>query len=140
MSRSIPKEALDELRAIPLFGGCTDKELGEIKKLADEVDIKNGDVIVRQGAFGQDVFVLLTGSVTVSHGGVEVAQLAAGSHFGELAPLDHLPRSATVTALSDARLLVFGAREFSTLLGAHPTVSRKMMSDLAQQAREAQSS
>lgn len=138
MNRAMSKEALEELRSIPLFVGCNDKELAEIKKLADEIDIKAGEVIFRQGAFGQDAFVLLSGAVTVSVGGNEVAHLTVGSHFGELAPLDHLPRSATVTAQSDARLLVFGAREFSSLLGAHPTVSRKMMSDLAHLAREAQ--
>ena len=138
MNRAMSKEALEELRSIPLFVGCNDKELAEIKKLADEIDIKAGEVIFRQGAFGQDAFVLLSGAVTVSVGGNEVAHLTTGSHFGELAPLDHLPRSATVTAQSDARLLVFGAREFSSLLGAHPTVSRKMMSDLAHLAREAQ--
>jgi CRP/FNR family transcriptional regulator, cyclic AMP receptor protein len=137
MSRAISKEALEELRAVPLFEGCSDKELTEIKKLADEVDIKAGEVIVRQGAFGTDAFVLLNGSVTVSVHGSEVATLQTGAHFGELAPLDHMPRSATVTALSDSRVLVFGGREFSSLLGAHPAVSRKMMADLAHRAREA---
>ncbi len=138
MNRAMSKEALEELRSIPLFSGCSDKELGEIKKLADEVGIKAGEVIVRQGAFGQDAFVILSGAVTVSVGGNQVAELTAGSHFGELAPLDHLPRSATVTAQTDARVLVFGAREFSSLLSTHPTVSRKMMTDLAHRAREAQ--
>jgi CRP/FNR family transcriptional regulator, cyclic AMP receptor protein len=136
MSQSASKQLLEDLRSIPLFASCTDKELAQIKRLADEVDIAAGTMIVRQGAFGSEAYVLISGSVAVSVNGNGVAKLTDGAYFGELAPLDHLPRSATVTALSDVRALVFSAREFSTLLADHAGVNRKLLAEYAHRLRE----
>jgi CRP-like cAMP-binding protein len=136
MSRTASKQQLEDLRSISLFESLSDKELSTIARLYDEVEIAAGQVIVRQGAFGQEAFALASGSVTVTVNGEQVATLAPGSYFGELSPLDHSPRSATVTAVTDARLFVFGPREFATLLSDHPGVSRKMLADMAHRVRE----
>jgi CRP/FNR family transcriptional regulator, cyclic AMP receptor protein len=136
MSQSASKQLLEDLRAVPLFSACTDKELSQIKRLADEVIIPAETVIVRQGAFGQEAYVLLSGSVSVTVSGSEVATLTDGAYFGELAPLDHLPRSATVTATTEVRTLVFNSREFSTLLTEHAAVNRKLLADYAHRLRE----
>jgi CRP/FNR family transcriptional regulator, cyclic AMP receptor protein len=137
MSRTASKHQLEDLRTISLFESCSDKELTELTRLYDEVNIEAGQVIVRQGAFGQEAFMLLSGAVTVIINGEQVAMLSEGTYFGELAPLDHSPRSATVTAVTDARLFVFGAREFATLLSDHPSVSRKLLADMAHRVRSA---
>jgi CRP/FNR family transcriptional regulator, cyclic AMP receptor protein len=136
MSHSASKQLLEDLHTVHLFSSCTDKELAQIKRLADEIDVPANTMIVRQGAFGQEAYVLLSGTVTVSVNGTKVAELTDGSYFGELSPLDHHPRSATVTSSSDARLLVFNAREFSTMLAQNPGVNRKLLADLALRLRE----
>jgi CRP-like cAMP-binding protein len=136
MSSSASKQLLEDLRTVPLFEACTDKELTQIKRLGDEIIIPAGSVIVRQGAFGQEAYVILSGSVSVSVSGTDVATLTDGSYFGELAPLDHLPRSATVTATTEVRALVFNSREFSTLLAEHSAVNRKLLSDYAHRLRD----
>ena len=53
--------------------------------------------------------------------------LGPGSFFGEMALLDQGPRSATVTAETDMRLLVLGSREFSALINEVPQVAVRIM-------------
>jgi CRP-like cAMP-binding protein len=55
---------------------------------------------------------------------------------GELALLDHGPRTATVTAATDLRVLVLGAREFSGIVDEVPTIAHKLMRSLAARIRE----
>jgi CRP/FNR family transcriptional regulator, cyclic AMP receptor protein len=64
--------------------------------------------------------------------------MGPGEVFGELALLDQAPRSATVTADSEMRLLVLNAREFATLLDDHPSVRRNVLAAVASRLREAE--
>ena len=66
--------------------------------------------------------MILDGEASASRGGVPVATLGPGDFFGELGLLDGPRRTATVTATTPMRLLVVGAREFRSMLGAFPTV------------------
>jgi CRP/FNR family transcriptional regulator, cyclic AMP receptor protein len=135
MSRIASKHQLEDLRAVPLFAASSDKELASIARLGDQVSIPAGQIVVRQGAFGQEFYVLLSGTATVEISGEPVAELQAGSYFGEFAPIDHSPRSATVTAHTDSTLMVFGPREFSSLLSEHPSINRRLLADFTRRLR-----
>ena len=108
-----PKVA--RLAALPLFEGCSRRELAEIARLVDEVDVPSGKVLMSQGRPGWECFVVASGHATVSIGGETVGSVGTSAVIGEVALVgDHL-RSATVTAESDMHLFVMDARGFRAL-------------------------
>ena len=137
MAKPSKTDKLAHLAAVPLFSSCTQKELKELASLCDEVDVSAGKVIVRQGSTGFECYVVHDGSLKVEIDGNLVTMLGAGSHFGEFAPIDKRPRSATVTAVTDATLLVLGPGQFSTALAHIPGFSMKLLAAMAERLREA---
>jgi CRP/FNR family transcriptional regulator, cyclic AMP receptor protein len=130
------KAFLDELRGIPLFAGCTRKELERLAGAGDEIDVSAGTVLADQGQTGREAFVVLRGSVSVRRNGRKVATLGPGAIVGELSLLDHGPRTATVTCDTDARLFVISQRHFLAVLDDVPTIGHKLMAALASRIRE----
>jgi CRP-like cAMP-binding protein len=128
----------EALASVPLFRSCNKRELGLIASLVDEIEIPKGRVLTRQGEPGRECFVITEGEASATMRGRRSARLRAGSCFGEMALLDQGPRSATVTAETDMRVLVLGSREFSTLIDRVPTVARRIMQALAERLREAE--
>ena len=87
---------LDHLAHVPLFDGCSRKELTSIAKAGDEIKMTEGTLIIDQGQMGREAFVVLDGQVTVKRGGRKITSLGPGGIVGELSLLDHGPRTATV--------------------------------------------
>ena len=132
------KSKAELLGNVRLFSSCTNRELGRIASLVDEVDAPKGKVIVRQGEPGRECFVIRDGRAKASVRGKGSVKLGPGSFFGEMSLLDGGPRSATVTAETDMRLLVLGSREFSSLVNEVPNVAVRMMRGLAERLRSAE--
>ena len=120
------------LTTVPLFSGCSKKELKTIATLADEIDLRKGKVLTRQGAPGREFFVLLEGTVEVVRDGKPVATLGEGDFFGELALISNIPRTATVTATSPIRTLVVFGRDFRRLLEEDPGIAMKVLGVMAE--------
>src|SRR3954454_13772168 len=93
------------LREVPLFAGLGKKDVEALGMIADELDVREGKVLARQGALGHEFFVLEAGSMTVDIDGETVAQLGPGSFFGEIALIAEDRRTATVTAAEDSTVL-----------------------------------
>jgi CRP/FNR family transcriptional regulator, cyclic AMP receptor protein len=127
---------LDHLAGVPLFSACSKKELQAVAKASDEINLPAGRVLCEQGTIGREAFVIVDGEAEVKRNNRKVATLGPGSYVGELALLDHGPRTATVTTTSDVTVLVLGAREFSGLLDEVPSISHKLMKALAHRIRE----
>lgn len=137
MQRSIPKEILDAVRAIPLFSMCNNKELREIARLGTRVSVPTGRVITTEGRSGRELLVILDGRATCRLRGKRLAHFGPGEFFGEMSLLDKGPRSATVTAESDMDLLVLDGHEFRSLIDASPGVAWKMLASMAGRLRNA---
>ena len=79
-----------------------------------------GQVIFEEGQLGEEMFVLLEGELVITLEGTPIDRLEAGSIFGEMALVDDQPRSATVAAVVDSKLLVINEARFVELLRDHP--------------------
>jgi CRP-like cAMP-binding protein len=123
---------LERIAQVPLFARCTKRELGQIGTLADEVELEKGTVVVKEGAFGQEFFILVSGTAKVTRKGKTVANLGPGDFFGEIALLHNAPRNATVTATSDVDALVVSHRDFTSLLATAPQIQAKVLQALAE--------
>lgn len=127
---------LDHLAAVPLFAGCTRKELETIARATVEVNLDQGREFVTQGDVGREAFIIVEGTADVLRGGHKIATLGVGEAVGELALLDHGPRTASVVAATPMTALVLGPREFSGVLDKVPTLTHKILGALASRVRQ----
>jgi CRP/FNR family transcriptional regulator, cyclic AMP receptor protein len=123
---------IDLLKRVPLFAGCSKAELRELALVADELDLREGRTLVREGQAGREFFVLVEGTVRVSRKGRKLNDLGPGDWFGEIALLANTPRTATVTATSPIRVLVVTDRSFRRVVESMPTIALKVLSTLGQ--------
>ena len=134
--RADPK--VKRLSQVQLFAACSKRDLSRIAFLAEEIEVPAGRVLTRQGDPGREAFVISEGQAKATIRGKGSAKLGPGECFGEMALLHSAPRSATVTAESDMRLLVLGSREFSTLIEDVPVIGRRVLAAVAERLREAE--
>lgn len=128
---------VERLRAVPLFVACSDKHLGKIASLADEVDAKPGTVLCREGQSGGDFFIIESGTAELRSSSGVTRTLAAGQFFGEIALLDHGPRTATVTAATPMRLFVLGPAQFRDLIHGDADIAVTLLRTVVQRLRGA---
>ena len=128
---------LERLGQVSAFRALSPAQLQALGRQADTLGVAAGVVLISQGDDGQECFVLLSGEVSVTVDGTEVAVLGDGAVFGELALIDPAPRDATVTTLSPVEVLVISAQRFAPLLDEVPQLARQIMVGLARRLREA---
>jgi CRP-like cAMP-binding protein len=126
----------EKLAGVPFFAGFSPEELERVADLADDVEAEPGAVLVEQGRVGQECFVILDGQAGVYVGDEHVTTSGPGSMVGEMALVDHRPRSATVVAETPMRLLGFDTKAFRSLLDEMPKASQRVMSLLNARAQE----
>jgi CRP/FNR family cyclic AMP-dependent transcriptional regulator len=122
---------LELIKRVPLFSGCSKRELEEIAAIADELSLAEGKELTREGARGQEFLVLIDGSADVRRKGRKINTLGAGDFLGEIALVTGAPRTATVTTTSPSRMLVVTARDFRSLLRHMPSLQLKVLEALA---------
>lgn len=130
------EQYIDQLASVPLFRGMNHKELREIAKATVELTLEADKEFVTQGDVGREAFIIVEGKAEVVRNGKTIAELGPGDCVGELALLDHGPRTASVIAAGPVTVLVLGPREFSGLLDEVPTLSHKILEVLAGRVRE----
>ncbi len=121
---------VDLLKSVPLFSGCSKSELRQLASSSDEVDLREGYVLVREGRPGREFFVLIDGKVRVEAQGKKLADLGGGDWFGEIALLTKVPRTATVTATSEVRALVLTDRSFRRVVETMPSIALKVLASV----------
>jgi CRP/FNR family transcriptional regulator, cyclic AMP receptor protein len=119
------------LRQAPLFEGLSKKELTELARRSEDMELDAGTVLCREGDVGQEFFVIVDGQVDVKRKGRKLGTRGAGDFIGEIALLEDIKRTATVTAKTPLRVFVLTRPAFTHLVNEHPAVERKVMRALA---------
>jgi MFS family permease len=115
-----PTKEIALLRTMPLFKPLPATTIDELALSLLSVQAAAGTVIVTEGDHGDRFFVIKSGEVEVSAGGEHLGTMSAGDHFGEIALLRDVPRTATVTATSDVSLYALERDEFLSAVTGHP--------------------
>jgi CRP-like cAMP-binding protein len=126
----------ERLHAVPWFAACTDDQLAEIARIAERLHVQEGEVILREGRLGRELFIILAGTVVVTRGDRVVNEWGPGGYFGELAAIEAAPRSATVTATTDLDVLIVGPREFEAMMDI-PGFRNALLVGMSRRIREA---
>lgn len=129
------------LGGVWLFSDCTDDELERIAALAQLVEVPAGEVVVREGDPGEEFYAIVAGTAIVSIADRgDMAELGAGSFFGEMALLDGGDRVATVTATAALVLLRLQRDAFNeTLALAMPALAPKLLAVVGRRMRALES-
>ena len=126
---------IEYLRRVPLFSECTDEELGRIAAIARSLEAPTGTVVTEIGKPGDAFFFIIDGWVSVQTPAGAGDPLRPGDFFGEMSLLDGEPRSATVTATTDLRLLVIDGTHFWRLMNETPDLVRRVLKVLTRRVR-----
>jgi CPA1 family monovalent cation:H+ antiporter len=119
------------IKHVPLFSGCSKKELAQIATIADELDFKPEKTLIREGSLGREFFVLVDGTAEVQRDGKRIDTAGPGDFFGEMALLTDQPRNASVVTTSAVDVLIITARNFRTLMESNPLIALKVMRGVA---------
>lgn len=122
------------LRSIPLFSGLSKKQLREVARHADEVDVPEGKNLLQEGSTPCEFFAIEDGSVEVRRDNEVLAQLGPGDFFGETALLDRGVRNATVTTVAPSTLVVMTPQEFRAMATAMPSVATQLQRAMEERA------
>ncbi len=134
------RQLVEQLKKVPLFSGCSARELASLGRFLREVDFPAGRQIVQEGRTGTGLHVIVEGETKVVVGDRTRRRLGPGDFFGEISLLDRGPRTATVIAETPVRTLSLSAWNFRAALKEHPSLAVKMLEELASRVRTAGSS
>jgi hypothetical protein len=130
------------LRRVPLFVDLSPPDLKHVAEAATEHVYADGDVLAEQGEPGDEMHVVVSGTIRVvmqGDGGPvrEVARRSRGECVGEMAVVSRAPRMATLIAEGEVRTLAIDRRRFERILRERPEASLAVMGVLCARLREA---
>ena len=131
---SNPKEA--RLLELDLFKNASKEALEHLASAADEVTVKAGTALTRQGHNHHEIYVIESGTASVQIEGNEVAEIPEGEFVGEVGFFLSTPATATVTAKTEMSVLVIPYNRFDQILNDNPDLVRAMVHELADRLRE----
>lgn len=115
------------LGRMPLFARLGERELLRVMQAVEVRSYEHGQTVIREGDKGDELFIVLSGKVNVVRGGETLTRLGAGEHFGEMALIRAVPRSATVNADGGAELIAIRRQDFFELLRTEHEIAVKML-------------
>ncbi len=121
------EQKVNYLKEVFLFKELTFPETVRVLRVVREIQAKHGDVIIREGDTGDELFILVEGQVDVSQGTVHLTTIEPGSHFGELGLIGDGIRSATVTARGECVLLGIRRKDFFDLVNGDHNLAVRLM-------------
>ena|SRR5437763_13422022 len=136
MITSSQNTKVEALRKVPLLAGLSRRELGELAKVAEDLDFPAGSVLARENTMSREFFAIVEGTVEMTRKGKHVVTIGPGDFIGEFSLLVCRPRQVTATAKTNVRAFVLTERHFVQLLRTSPGVEVKVMRSLVEWVRE----
>lgn len=125
------------LRKIPLFAALEPADLQRVAAIAEERSYAEGEVIGWEGELGDEMHVVLDGTVRVVRGDEEtIARRGSGEFVGEMSVITRSPRMASLIAEGDVRTVRIGYREFEGMVRERPDIALAVMRGLAERLTE----
>lgn len=123
---------LEVLKRMPIFRYLSYKELVSLLNITQVRDYQDQDLIIRENTQGDELYIILDGTVRLHKEDAFITQLQRGDHFGEMALVEAAPRSASGSAEGPARLLVVRRSDFFKIIRNQPQISVKILWSLVQ--------
>ena len=137
-------ENIEFLKNVPIFSELNDDTLFKLSQLGTLKTFDKDSIILSEQDAGSALFVMVSGKVKVARVSnddkskeVILTLLNPSDFFGEMALLDGLARSATVTSIEDSRVFIIQRNDFLNLIQEHPEVSIALLQELTQRLRAA---
>jgi len=115
------------LKRSPLFEGLSRRQLAQVAQLSDDLEVPAGTVLCKEGARGDEFFIIIDGEATATRGGERLTTFGSGDFFGEIALLEAVKRTATVIAATPLRFFVVSQQAFASVLATDPAIERKVL-------------
>lgn len=132
----IPRiERMRFLRSVPLFEGISGEDLLSVAEVVEQIEHAAGAAIFHEGDPGEDLYLVVRGRVAIERGGVRLAELGEREFFGDLAVLDHQPRSADAICVEDAQLLRLRGADLRELMVTRPPIVKGILEVLVRRLR-----
>ncbi|MCK5276109.1 MAG: cyclic nucleotide-binding domain-containing protein [Alphaproteobacteria bacterium] len=129
------QQEVDLLRKIPMFAKIEPAKLKLLAFTSERLSYSDGDVLFRQGEAGDAAFVIISGqaeiSIATDDGPLVVARLSDHDFVGEIAILCDVPRTATVTAVTNLEALRISKDLFFRMVKEFPEIAIEVMRELA---------
>jgi len=122
---------VDSLKKAPLFADLSKDELEQLAKITEDLEVDAGKVLCREGEPAGEFFVIIEGEAEATKDGAPLRTMGKGDFFGEIALLEDIPRTATVTAKTPLRFFVLTRQSFWGMVDRMPAVERKVLRALA---------
>ncbi len=128
-------ERLEYLKGIDLFESLTKEDIHNIAQRFTEVELKPGEILFQEGDTGDDMFILLKGSLKIIKNGRIITVTQPVDYVGEMALIEEKPRSATVAAVDGCLLLQINHNDFRKFFSCQPDSLVSLMKSLSRKIR-----
>jgi CRP-like cAMP-binding protein len=126
---------LDRLARVPLFSRLGKRELEFLSSRVDEISLKAGQTVIRQGQATESFFILVSGNIEVTREGKPAARLGPGDFFGEIGMLDHGPATATVVTDGAVEAMVLSHAQFRDAIKGNDALAMQVIAAMAERLR-----
>jgi CRP-like cAMP-binding protein len=131
----VPDPKIDRLIRVPLFAGVSKRDLEFVASRVDEVSLKTGQTLIREGQPTESFFILESGHVQVTRGGKPVNRLGPGDFFGEIGMLDRGTATATVVTDGPVEAMVLSHAQFADAIKGNNSLALQVISAMAKRLR-----
>jgi CRP/FNR family cyclic AMP-dependent transcriptional regulator len=126
---------LDRLARVPLFKDLSKRDLQFLASRVDEVSLRPGHTVIREGQPTDAFFIVMSGNVNVTRQGKPAARLGPGEFFGEIGMLDQGPATATCVTEGPVEAMVLSHAQFRDAIKGNETLALQVIAAMAQRLR-----
>jgi HEAT repeat protein len=130
-------ERVITLKAVDMFSRASEDVLTDVAGILEEVQVPAGEVVFEKGAIADSMYIIVSGRVRVYDGERTIGDLGPRDIFGDLALLDPEPRLASISTLTDTRLLRLDREAFAELMAGNIEIVRGILHVLCERLRRA---